>query len=1086
MSVAHAQILKIRLFIEGIEVPVISAQVTCAPNSPAVAVIQIPPLSSGTKLHPRSIVHLFFLDLYKSNAAVELGQKAQDSEQRGERNPSLRDKVQGRDGGQGGNRDQDLNNHNWKLLFGGEVVGFQWTKQTTRRALILQCEDWSNYWDYAFQADNTGVFGPGLKAIFSGASSNLFTDFLTSKAGAITGIVTSGRCNTFPNLKGLAAGIVRLIEAIGGSYYRWGNDPPKRIAGQNIFFSYNELRLHLTQMIGTLEQDATGERILRRQGYNGMFQRALGGQGGQVSIRQAITALTKIMFYEMYPQACPKYNPGTFGEVSGTRRIKMRDHPQLGGFASIAEAASSSLQESLDALNAFVEPALSGAALAALNQTVRAEIDRLTSVRDNLRNSRAIMEGAPEQVKGQFSAASNSVSSAVVTLRRIITGPSVVEELGLTSRRRKSKRQTLVDGTIKIASALGSLIGVGDAVIIQGGGRDRRPAQLYQQVFKPDIWFGAPARCNVLFPENYDTMSYQRMFLQEPTRLLLKTNDEFFGPDILFDKFYFAPKAATATGARADLRQMLRRGLLDHERFTGILPLFEKMGEFNVYASRAETQRRRLEEAQTGTTQGPSGPKNALFRSGVQKIGLAQRSTNFLYFRHRFNARRMQVKGKFNPYIAVGFPGLIIDKYVDRETIERHNELRKQANSTNPDGSTKFPDIEIAEILGTNFLGNFTQVVHHVAQDQPMGSTNITVTFPRQAEETVEFLGSRPEEMKVKRKLKDSIAKRSYDIAAITPPQVFSLGPNKGKITNVQEVTQIYQTNVDPENIPASDQLAVYLGGARSRLEQSTLHKPQLVPVGVPIPAGSLGSQLLVDIVADGDPTRIVTFRGFRITEEIPRFRREEALMPPEEFIRPGWYGESWTNAKIGEVYQELIGTGSITDPQVVSDLGRNTSTVRSEEGQRAATLQNDAETADDAAGNSPALLALEENTSIQKAVEFIHLTYSYVRQAGLDVDEFIGAYTWRPVASLLDIFGTADLQYSNDGEAIVSGFEGFHSRAFGPYENLFGLVGAELEDVVGIKRGSTAAAKIDVRKARREQVERYVAQLLFSSAILG
>jgi len=29
-----------------------------------------------------------------------------------------------------------------------------------------------------YQADNTGVFGPGLKAVFSGASTNLFTDFL--------------------------------------------------------------------------------------------------------------------------------------------------------------------------------------------------------------------------------------------------------------------------------------------------------------------------------------------------------------------------------------------------------------------------------------------------------------------------------------------------------------------------------------------------------------------------------------------------------------------------------------------------------------------------------------------------------------------------------------------------------------------------------------------------------------------------------------------------------------------------------------------------------------------------------------------
>lgn len=1041
----------------------ISAQVTCAPNSPAVAVIQIPPLSAATTFHPRTMVHLFFLDLYKSSPATNTA-KPQDGEQRGERNPALRDRVSDKKRTAEDEHDietdiaasRDLDNNNWKLLFGGEVVGFSWTKATSQRSVILQCEDWSNYWDYAYQASNTDIFGPGIKAIFAGASTNLFTDFLSSKGSAITGIVSSGKCNTFPQLKGLAAGIVRLIEAIGGSYYVYPNHdktkPPKKYAGANIFFSYNELRLHLTQMIGTVENDPTGTRILRRQGYSGMFDRLLGGQGGQTSIRQAITALTKIMFYEIYPQCCPYYRPGTFGEVTGTRRVKFKEHPLFGKFATIAEKVIADLEQSAAALSTAVQTDQEEAIdPQVIRDLAAAEIARLQGVSKEIRQARSQMRGVPESVSKAFSTAAHAVGKAVNT---VVGLRSSNRAAAATQSKKLEKAISLID------EAIGPLLAIEDATALLGSGLDRHPAQMYQQVFKPDTWFAAPVRCNVLFPENYDTLNYQRMFLQEPTRFLLKTNDEFFGPDELFDKMYFAPKANTVKGGKLDMRTMLKRDLLGHERFTGILPVFEKMGEFNVFASRAEAKDE---------------------RPGIQKIGLAQRSANFLYFRHRFNARRMEVTGKFNPYLAVGFPGLIIDKYVDQATIARHNELRRELNAQDPDGSRRFPEVELSEILGTNFLGNFTQVVHQISQDQPMGRTSVTVTFPRQPEESVEFLGSIPEDLRVRKRLTDADAVRSCDVAAVSPPAPFSLGPNGGRISSVQDVTQSYAPK-DPVTADESSAatLPVFFGGARRES-----FSPPDVPIGIPVVVGTLGSNLLVQEV-NGDPNTVVVFRAYRVTEEIPRFRREEAFLPAEEFIRPGWYGPLWTNANIGGAYQELVGTGAITDPQIISDFGRNSFSLHSEAAQQAAEEQQGAQDADDPKKDAPALIDLQEGSSIQQAVEFLHLTYSYIRQAGLDVDEFIGAYSWRPIASMLDIFGTTDLTYDASGENVIAGFEGFHSRAIGPYENLFGLVSADLEDVVGVKRGSTAAAQVDTRLAKREQVEKYVAQLLFSNAVLG
>lgn len=1041
-TAAHAQTLRLRLFLEGIEVPVIAANVQTAPNSPSVATIQIPPLASATRLHPRTMVHLFFLDLYRSSPAInDTGRATQDPDS-ATRSPNEAEREASRTA-RGADQEAalwaeaaDQQNDQWRLLFGGEIVGFTWTKNTTNRSVILQCEDWSNYWDYAYQADNTGIFGPGLKAVFSGASTNLFTDFLQREGEVITNIVTSGRCNTFPNLKGLAAGVIRLIEAIGGSYYVFpqGNRqrPPKRYAGQNVFFSYNELRLHLTQMIGTYEGDPTSERIMRRSGYGGMFSRAIGGQGGQVSIRKAITALTRIIFYEMYPQPCPKYKAGSYGEVTGTRRVQLKDHPDLGRFATAAYEAIRGLEALMSDLDAYTSSTATDEFQTTTRKAADRQIRELSNLYRYLLRTRSQMNNAPQQATGAMSTAAQKVGRALSKAQQL-RGTSYSNNPQSSSTKATELR------TLE-AEAKTELEKVENVDTLVGTGADRRPAQLYQQVFRPDVWFASPPRCNVLFPELYDSFSYQRSFLHEPTRFLLKTNDEFFGEDILFDRFYFAPQAGTVQGNRGRVSSMIGRELLDHEKFTGILPVFEKMGEFNVFASRAEGA-----------------------RSGIKKVGLAQRSANFLYFRHRFNSRRAQVAGKFNPYIAVGCPGLVIDKYVDRETIARHNELRRQQN---------VPEIEAGQMLGTNFLGNFTQVVHQVSNPQPMGRTDITMTFPRQPDESVEYLGAIPDDAKVRSRVDGGEALRSTDVASIGAPQLFSLGPNKGRITNVQDVSDQYS---------GGRTLETFYSGAR----RSSEFRPAQVPIGVPVTAAELSYNPTVSALLGGDDVPGV-FSAYRVTEEIPRYRTEEVLLPAEEYIRPGWYGEVWTNSKVGQVWQELFSTGSITDPTSINDRGRSSTSIRSEAAQQASTEAQDATTPDDPQASAPALLDLEEGASLQQAVEFLHLTYSYIRQAGLDTDEFIGAYTWRPIASMLDIFGTGDLAYDASGENIVQGFEGFHSRAVGPYENLFGLVTAEIEDVLGIKRGSTAAQSIDVRKARRERVEQYITALLFGNALLG
>jgi hypothetical protein len=133
----------------------------------------------------------------------------------------------------------------------------------------------------------------------------------------------------------------------------------------------------------------------------------------------------------------------------------------------------------------------------------------------------------------------------------------------------------------------------------------------------------------------------------------------------------------------------------------------------------------------------------------------------------------------------------------------------------------------------------------------------------------------------------------------------------------------------------------------------------------------------------------------------------------------------------------------------------------------------------------SPPNFQLLPGASIEQAVAFLVATYSYIRHQGLDTDEFIRTFTYRPIASMVDCFGTSDLELSQDGSEVLQGIEGLFSRSFGDFADLFGLVTPAIEQVVGLKRDTLAAQKGDTRKRKRDAVLDYLSSVTFR-AILG
>jgi len=190
--------LGLRLFLEGIEVPVISASVNMLPDQPASATIQVIPTDMGMHLLPRTLVHLFYLDDEPLS------------------NPGAPPRI-----AQDGSTENNLNrfdapDEQYKILFTGEIIGFNYAKTPSSRQLVLQCLDLSTYWDTCYQwfADYS-VGGNGLTDKthnFVGAGKSLFNSIAGGHQWVIGRILnTKPKTAEYQQAKGLLSGVIHLL-----------------------------------------------------------------------------------------------------------------------------------------------------------------------------------------------------------------------------------------------------------------------------------------------------------------------------------------------------------------------------------------------------------------------------------------------------------------------------------------------------------------------------------------------------------------------------------------------------------------------------------------------------------------------------------------------------------------------------------------------------------------------------------------------------------------------------------------------------------------------------------------------------------
>lgn len=695
---AAGQRLGLRLFLEGLEVPVISAQVQISINAPATAAIQVVPSDKITELKARTMVHLFFWDYTKDNepipvppdperVASDRGTTVDEAKQFIAENPDIfaiefQNELRG-----------------YKLLFTGEIIGIVNMKTPAGRQAVLQCSDFSTYWDTTYQffisySPNGNFLGTSA-AIWAGSDS-MFDDLTAGHVSVMNEYLRSTpQTPGLTGVKGLMGGIISLLEAMGGV--------PNHTHGINDFFTIAELKNHILQQIVAEQNDDTAQRLFDDKAFMDWLTRGMSSLGELATFRDMMKLLFQYVYYEVVPNPAAMYVRSSKSQ-SKTQRVttttkveipidlieKIVDNRQATERWSVALYTDQPFDEDRYAktfksnfqkiINAPNMPKVYGNKLS----QVLAWLDKIKSTVNDNRQTVTTAQGIKIDPKPSQTFKDNRAAWKKVT--------EICYDVTGTNERVTSSKNRVVQ--VKPAEV------------------DR----LNTQVFRPDCFFAAPPKCNVLFPDQYTQFSYSRNFLQETTRLRLSV-DWLFGEDSggLLAEYHFAPSTEDIQKIAKKQGNAGIRALLPWEIYSGILPKFETIHEMNYVAGQGERRR---------------GIKGNIVGASTN---YAQRTANFNYIKYRFAARSCEISAKFNPFLVCGFPAAIIDRPFIVEP-DQALQVRQQVETTNP--NQKFDDMSefvktAAKTLGapTQYLGMVAALSHSVQQDG--AATSLVLTHAR-------------------------------------------------------------------------------------------------------------------------------------------------------------------------------------------------------------------------------------------------------------------------------------------------------------------------------------------------------------------
>jgi hypothetical protein len=970
-ELGHAEPLHLRLFIEGFEVPIISAVITANEGAPASGQLEIVPANAGLHLLARSKVTVFFFDGGADIRATRTNEHVEPEE-----------RVLEREG--------------YYLLFSGEVFSITYSKSGAgARSLVLQCLDDSNNWDtsylytlrYSSDEQENVVAGSTAKFLAISGTGPVLDDTLGDLPTLISNISRRNQAlsPSVAGSRGMLGGLLGVLELIGGVQGKY--------IGMSAWHTIQEARLRLMDQIAA-DDGATAVEVFNQTAFEEWLKAGVGDLGSVVSFRTIIDLINQYIYYSVSPnpvgvyfaglQGIPKWPDGLFeaAEVESTDTEVASGEGESGLQPEFAVYKNKILSHLINVLG--WNGTTPDKPKARMSSGYRSPDEQRKVTNGTTREGEVPQSPHMYGFAADFSTERgigfcylNKGAQTGKLHKRLVWAAekygaatpdalyTIALKKGLLSEAdvADAKRMILFYNDLRNAVAA-----VGDGLIKWGGtykGRDAwcamhdiggdcvhteligwrqkipsTPAtglappaapelagfytnllgreKLHTQFFHPDIWFASPPQCNVIFPEEVTSLTFNRDFMRETTRLQLTTVNTIIGDDSLVNPTYFAPSVeGTLNLTSGGLGTAARAFIMPHEIYTGAVPKMEKMSDLSLYVRLAEEQAAAPATAPAAATPAAATPAAATPAAGTTATAApaaepasaaptatpeeetetaleiwAARTTAFTFLSYRYAARTVSLSLKFTPRLALGFPALVIDR-TNPETTDDDN-LKP---STSP-------------FTSNHFLGMLRSMTHSVTQDG--GATSVTLTHARLHKATMDDLFAASV---YKNKGILSIQTTPVDGKLVTA----TLTPGGAGITaKVIKWLELLETKLRalPGGFKSAGTsytlLPDFPGPTDGTLISVTLLKDRFVGDATVAWKTSEGILPVVEIKT--------TFGGVSYTEKA--LSVSSGYLPLEEAIRPAWISETYSNALIGGFYKEILGCGSIHDMYPNADPG--------------------------------------------------------------------------------------------------------------------------------------------------------------------
>lgn len=979
-----AKYLRLRCFLEGVEIPVVGAVVQITLNFPAVATVQVVPTDEVHNLIEGMTVHLFYYDFLVEGEV------------------------------------DSTNFKNYKLLFGGQLTGVSYVKGSTGRSAVLQCSDFTSAWQRCYQYMIT--YGPNGNFVTPEASnyaagSNKLNNIIDGHLAVLGGYLNSRpKSPGLRGMKGLVGGIITLIEQFGGVV--------GRTRGVNDWFTYTELKYKTMQQVTAEEDDNTAQLLFDAKEFYEWLENGLVSLGELCSLWDMVRLLFQYIYYEAAPNPAAYY-------VKGTEVEKFSDTEKINNLLKYVSAAL------------YDNKKLEDIKLRAVDS-----IDKLGTVKSYVGVSKA-------QVK--------NCDLAIASLQKI----NEKDKYDSSVTKSLSTAKKYVDSSVTVLS--------------KEEQKSIKLDRLSSIIMKPETYFVAAPRCNVLFPEHNTQLNYSRNFLQEYTRLRLQSGMLFnIDSEKLLADFSYAPSGRV-------IREYAQKNgfgggissVLPWEKNLGILPKFEYIQEINYVSSK-------------------KGKEEQKKIQGVAK-SYKQRAANYNFYKYRFMSRQLTGSCRFNPMLVLGFPVVVIDKpfNVDRDKLidiarRRGVDINK---ITSQDIINNIQEFAIELGAPHQFIGYPVNISHSI--DQQGASTSFSCTHARphrtSSDALLLLLNNAMKDQKkttVTKKtvldldtiLKNEDKKNLKYLISLTnqsPPAPDKKGTVKETKPTIQ-LTGFEVFNTSLRNLPreVTDE---YRGETEDvTTDTTTIRTPKQygeLQIGSKGPIGTISAiQIVNDLVkqVDFENKKKYAWKTVIVYEDVEEVAKTQ--LPIEYILRPSWFSPLYSNETIGKkIYGNFFGCGSVVDELVYSTNGvlsiqaaGKTSNQVLDSLKSTDSLQEDVEK-----------IQQQNNTdiiSMENAIDILAFQYGEALRLNLDVNRFVNDYTYRPIATLEDVLGSEDLEYEKIGNDLKTknGTSGFHSIAVAGYNDLTGLLSDPDLPLPNRTNSKTLPRAIDIRKDLKESAQKY------------